>query len=124
MAGIGVGGNNSSCGGLIAVSTRFRSASAASRAVSRARRSCTSRTRSLSSLRHSGREFRDTPGNSISVDFRSRGEVGESPVAFIAIGRILSGRTLSGQRENAATLGVVHIESELLVLGGQGATDF
>jgi hypothetical protein len=52
-------------------------------------------------------EFRDTPGNSISVDFRSWGEVGESPVAFIAIGRILSGRTLSGQRENAEGLEVV-----------------
>ena len=50
-------------------------ASAASRAASRARFSCTSRTLSLSSLRHSGTEFRETPGNSINVDFFSEGGV-------------------------------------------------
>ena len=44
---------------------------AASRAASRAFRSWTSRTRSLSSLRHSGTELRVTPGKLISVDFLS-----------------------------------------------------
>ena len=75
MAGICVGGSNSNCGGLIVASARFRSASAASRAASRARFYCTSRTFSLNSLRHSGIEFRETPGNSMSVDLFSVGRV-------------------------------------------------